>query len=236
MDREELLAYQPKVESKRIPLVITYHHKFAGFGKVMQSVYNQTINKFPDLKKVIPEQPLIAYRRTKNIKDKLVRSNHHRNSCQVSPASSSHWIIGRSTWEDKINTSGTITNVQTNRTFKIAGGPAKTTGCIYAAECTKHHVIYVGQTGRLLSSRFNGHRSDTKLRPEACGLDMHFHNSDCCIDSDLRISVLEHVSGSQALREYREEVWISRLQTFTPGGLNTKYHSDFGPIYHKLFK
>ena len=231
MNRTELLSYQPKIETDGTPLVITYHHKFAGMGKVMKEVYSRMVDRYPELNKVIPSQPMVAYRRTRNIRDKLIRANHH----QV-PSATESTLPGRSSWEGKMNHSGCITNHQTGQSFKIEGGSARTTGCVYAAECTRHQVIYVGQTGRLVSSRFDGHRSDIKLKPDACGLDSHFREHGCCVDDDLRISILEHVSGSRALREYREERWIARLQTFVPTGLNSSYNSDFGPIYDRLFK
>lgn len=131
--------------------------------------------------------------------------------------------------------STTVTNTLASRSCKIQGGDETTKGAIYSAECIRHKCIYVGQTGRQLNQRFNNHRSDAKNRPETCKLAEHFHSNNCSIDKDLCVSVLEQVTGTQALREYKEDKWITRLQTMRPTGMNTSFATDFGPIYSKLF-
>ena len=55
------------------------------------------------------------------------------------------------------------------------------------------------------------------------------------MEKDLSVAVLEQVTGTQALREYKEDKWITRLQTMSPTGMNTSFATDFGPIYSKLF-
>jgi hypothetical protein len=55
------------------------------------------------------------------------------------------------------------------------------------------------------------------------------------MEKDLSVAVLEQVTGLQALREYKEDKWITRLQTMSPTGMNTSFATDFGPIYSKLF-
>ena len=143
---------------------------------------------------------------------------------------------GSSLLENQMNREQTVTNPQNQRTCHIDGGPASTAGAVYAAECTKHKKMYIGQTKRKLNLRFNNHRSDADKHPEHCKLAEHFHENDCnMMSSDLRVSVLEQVSGSSALREYKEDKWITRLQTQEPTGLNATFKTDFGPIYNKLF-
>lgn len=235
MKREELLTYKKRTETcDRIPLVLTYHHKFEGIGSAIKDAYNRSIAKFPELKSLFPQPPMVAFRRTRNIRDKVIRANHHkRPPCdQVSP-SQGH---GRSQLAQCINPSQTITNHKTNRTCRIEGGPATTKGAIYAAECTKHKLLYIGQTERTLSSRFNNHRSDVGHQPHVCKLTEHFSRNGCSFQTDLRVSVLEQVSGSRALREYKEDRWITRLQTVAPNGMNATYATDFGPTYAKLFQ
>ena len=134
-----------------------------------------------------------------------------------------------------MNRSHSITNPQTQLTCQIDGGAANTVGSVYEMECTKHKKLYVGQTGRPLNCRFNNHRSDAKHRPYTCKLAEHFHENSCSMDTDLRVSVLEQVSGSQALREYREDKWITRLQTQEPTGFNSNFRTEYGPIHAKLF-
>ena len=134
-----------------------------------------------------------------------------------------------------MNRLGFITNTSARRTARIAGGSANTAGCINAGECIKHNILYVGQTGGPLNVRFNGHRSDTSLIPERCELDQHFAEGNCDINTDLRFSILEKAQGtSDAFREYKEDIWITRLQTNKPTGLNVSPH-EFGQIYRSLY-
>ena len=180
----------------------------------------------------MPNPPMIAYRRAKNIKDKLIRSDHH--GLKIQPPVSSQ-TASRSILKQVMSKSTIVTNMLANRSCKIQGGDETTTGAIYSAECTRHKCHYVGQTGRQLSLRFNNHRSDAKNRPEACKLAHHFHNNNCSMEKDLSVAVLEQVTETQALREYKEDKWITRLQTMSPTGMKTAFATDFSPIYSKLF-
>lgn len=234
MNREDLLTYKKPQTNERIPLVLTYHHKFEGFGSAMKTAYKRASAKFPALQSLFPQPPMIAFRRTRNIRDKIIRANHHGRQ-QEQREDHAEVSVGRSLLARQMNHTRSITNRKTNRTLNIEGGPASTVGAIYAAECTKHHSIYIGQTERQLNLRFNNHRSDVEKQPHVCKLTEHFHNNNCNLQSDLQVSVLEQVTGSKALREYKEDRWITRLQTTAPGGMNASFATDYGPIYKKLF-
>ena len=49
----------------------------------------------------------------------------------------------------------TITNQISKQTFPIERGKPTDKSAVYAAECTKHKLIYIGQTGDQLNNRFN---------------------------------------------------------------------------------
>ena len=108
---------------------------------------------------------------------------------------------------------------------------------VYAAECTKCHMLYVGQTKQKTFERFVGHRSDTAQRPERCELPQHFADpsTDCNFNSDLRIHILQrNVTGPRCIREVEEDKWIMKLGTLSPLGMNAKL-SDYGCLYKTLF-
>ena len=89
------------------------------------------------------------------------------------------------------NTSS-ITNKLTNKLCLTSGGKCNTTDTIYAAECMKHNLIYVGHSSQKLSGRFNGHCSDVKVKPEACKLSQHFHKSkNCKTEKDAKVYILQ---------------------------------------------
>ena len=136
---------------------------------------------------------------------------------------------------EHMNTQKTLTNHQTNTTVYVDGGNATDYNLVYAAECTKHHLLYVGQTKQKLSERFNGHRSDITCYPDRCELPNHFHTHGCDFDKDLRVTILEqHVTGSREIREFHEDKWILRLGTLAPNGMN-KQVNTYGKIYQNLF-
>lgn len=134
-----------------------------------------------------------------------------------------------------MNTTNTLTNQQINKTVYVDGGNATDSNVVYAAECTKHHLIYVGQTKQQLNDRFRGHRSDITCYPDRCELPNHFHTNDCDFEKDLSVTILEqHVTGSREIREFHEDKWILRLGTLRPNGMNA-HVNNYGKTYQNLF-
>ena len=129
-----------------------------------------------------------------------------------------------------------ITNKLSHKSCYTSGGKCSTTDTIYAAECTRHNTIFVGQSSQKLNSRFNGHRSDVKVKPKACELSQHFHNNkECSIDRELKIYILQdNVTGSWEEREYFEDRWITRLNSKAPNGMNSNL-KEFAKTFYALF-
>ena len=102
--------------------------------------------------------------------------------------------------------SNSILNTQSGKTCYTSGGQCTATNTIYAAECTQHKLIYVGQSSQKLNMRFNGHRSDVNVKPKSCELAQHFHGShECHIKKDLKVYILQdNVIGSREKKESRD--------------------------------
>ena len=91
-----------------------------------------------------------------------------------------------------MSNTNSVTNHLTNKTSYTNGGKCNTKYTIYATACTKHNLLYIGQSYRKLNCRFNGHRSDVRVKPKACELTQHFSQSkNCKIDNDLRVYTLQ---------------------------------------------
>ena len=131
-----------------------------------------------------------------------------------------------------------VTNHLTNKTSYTAGGKCNTKYTIYAAECTNHNLLYIGQSSQKLNCRFNGYRSDVTVKPKACELTQHFSQSkNCKMDNDLRVYICRIIWNIPHLRgwiEYFENRWITRLDTKAPNGMNTKLN-DFAKTFFQLF-
>ena len=194
------------------------------------------VNEFPNLKYVFPEPPILLYRRNHNLHNLLVRSRFTPPSSSRPTSSSSpclsKWGKGFKLCHSMSNTNF-ITNIQSCFT---SGGRCNTSDTIYAAECTKHKLIYVGHSSQKLSYRFNGNRSDINVKPKSCELAQNFHgNEECNINRDLKVYILQdNVTGPRDRREYFEDRWITRLYTKSPHGMNTNL-KHFARIHYELF-
>ena len=80
-----------------------------------------------------------------------------------------------------------LKNEMSGKVSNISGGTCQSKNVIYAAECNKHNILYVGYTSTPVSQRFNKHRSDSRNDPTATELGRHFFNSqDCTFDKNLK--------------------------------------------------
>ena len=99
------------------------------------------------------------------------------------------------------------------------------TNVICGIHCVHCGLVYVGETGRSLRSRINGHRSAIKKGGQSL-LHRHFHQPDHSVD-DMRVQILEKVYHSSenptlltSLCRTRELFWIKELGTAKPYGFN----------------
>ena len=231
-NRQDLLTQKPKQqeEENRIPLVISWHHKFKDIANVLHYHYDRIAKNNPSFKEIFPQPPIIAYRRAKNISDKIIRANHWGKKKKEQTTTKRT----RSKIDANMNRSGTIHNQLSGRSANIPIGSATDSNVIYAAKCKRHQLLYVGMTGGQLNNRFSGHRSDVTHHPNRCELPRHFKDHGCDFDKDLEVSVLEYVKGGSATRLLQEDKWIQRLNTMSPNGLNERT-SEFCSIHHHLF-
>ena len=214
--------------------MVTWHHKFAPLSKILHAQYAKAA-KSEEFRDTFPEPPIMAYRRAKNLSDKLIRANHRPSKVQPSQTPQTPQSQTQKTqFDGAMSTQSTITNTKSGRSSTIPGGRASDSNLIYAAECTRHSALYVGMTGGKLSGRFAGHKSDIKHYPDRCELPSHFRKEGCNFNTDLKIYILEHIRGGEAQRLHKEDKWIRRLDTKSPNGLNV-HTSEFASIYGALF-
>ena len=226
---KEQLKPRNDEKGSRTPLVVSWHHKFKGIADILHYHYNRIASHHPQFKETFPEPPIVAYRRAINVGDKIIRAKHWTSPRIQNPPKRTRSLI-----DSNLNRSGTIINPQNQRSATIPTGSATDTNVIYAAQCTKHKLLYIGMTGGALSTRFTGHRSDIIYHPDRCELPKHFKENGCDFSTDLEVSILEHVKGGEATRLLKEDKWINRLGTLSPNGLNQKT-SEFMTVHKSLF-
>ena len=96
-----------------------------------------------------------------------------------------------------------------------------TANVVYALFC-KHcdQFIYVGETGDTL---YQQHLLNLSLikRQKPDPVALHFNSPGHCLE-DYEIVALEKICGSDFYRDTIEKLWINKLRTFKPFGINTK--------------
>ena len=224
--REDLFLPKENSQKNRVTLVLSYHHHFRDLAKILHANYRNMISKCPRMKDIFPEPPMIAFRRTKNLGDKLIRARHWKKPNEGTPSTNRN---DTTTIRHLMNNEQTLHNKKNGRTCTIAGGNSTDKHVVYAVECLKHEILYVGKTINQVNQRMNGHRSDITHYPNRCELTKHFHDESCDFDNGIKISILEHVKGHGNKLLRQEDKWILRLGTKQPTGLNDQL-SEFGSI------
>ena len=186
---------------------------------ILHRNYQTMLEDHPRLAKIFPKPPIVSYCRNPNLRSIII-------SCQPRirrPSGPSIRCIEKNTKKrgrpcklcDHIGQIDQLVNFKSKRKCQISGGSCQSKNIIYAAECAKHNLLYVGFTSTTLSQRFNKHRSDSKHDPTATELSKHFHDSNSCsFDRGLRVHVLENVEGGINALLHRESQWMSKLGTF----------------------
>ena len=159
--------------TSRIPFVTTWHQKLSGFQSALHHRHQEMITDYPKLKCVFPAPTILGYRRNRNLGNLLVHtsltkptpSTSHPSGYSSPCKSNQHCKLCPS-----MSNTNSVTNHLTNKTSYTGGGKCNTKYTIYAAECTKHNLLYIGQSSQRLNCRFNGHRSDVRIKPKACEL------------------------------------------------------------------
>ena len=114
-----------------------------------------------------------------------------------------------------------------NYTNSVLSGHSQNT--IYLCTCLKCNMQYVGETVQPLNERINGHRTSN----EGCEHEIH-HRDEVCGGYNFKFQILEKLPGNGYLssggvdpemltvRKAHEDVWIKKLRTIYPYGLNEK--------------
>ena len=169
-----------------------------------------------------------VFRRPKNLKDLLVRSKvPNPNECKgvVTKRRCTNPLKCR--YCPKIDKSGSITSTTYGRSYKTkVNVDCQSSNLIYAITCSRCSKQYVGQTGRRIMDRFQGHFGTISRKEINTLITDHFNNADHKGIEDIRIQVLDFIfldsknKKSIELRLKIESAWIHRLGSSFPDGLN----------------
>ncbi|XP_072020421.1 uncharacterized protein [Amphiura filiformis] len=172
-------ALEPKTPDsdnpERIPLVITYHPSLPKLSQILHK-HLRILHSSDRCKKAIPNLPMVAYRRSANIKDMIVRSSlppaqpPHRGSiacgsctlCNHEIHSKPKWGGGSPVAHTKKGSS--FTSSSTGESHVIHKHlSCQSENVVYLITCANCQVQYVGETGRSLKTRLTEHCADARL-------------------------------------------------------------------------
>ena len=218
VNRTEALAKSEAKIMNRVPLVVNYHPQLPRLGKILRN-HLPTLHISEKMKEAVPNPPLIANRRPKNLKDLLVRASlkpppqRHEGSNRCGRPRCKSCV--------HIKTGITFKSAVTGENFRAqVTANCKTSNIVYLIECRKCNKQYVGETENPLHLRMNGHRSDYYRKLSDKPVAEHFNTIGHTFD-DLTVMVIEEMhAADSARRKHRESFWIHTLRTLAPDGLN----------------
>ena len=217
MNREDTFN-TAKVALDRVPLVATYHPDRPNVREILCK-HLPTLHISPKMTRAVPEPPLVANRRPRNLKDLLVRAS--LKPPQINHEGSSQCRRPRCKTCAHIKTGTRFDSATTGETFHVrATANCKTRNVVYLIECRICNKQYVGETENALHLRMNGHRSDYNRKLSDKPVARHFNSVGHTFD-DLSVMVIEQLWKDDASRrKLRESYWIHTLGSLTPQGLN----------------
>ena len=134
-------------------------------------------------------------------------------------------LLGKCTHCPRLNKSGRIISNSTKRKYLI---PKKVTcrsnNLIYCIECRDCGIQYVGQTKNELRVHINNHMNTIRNNQDT-PVARHCAKHEMQIKPRLIVSILQLIRSSDrpddsSERNKWENIWIGRLNTVSPNGLN----------------
>ena len=158
ISREEALQRVTKKKSDRTVFVLSYNPALPSVSGILKKHW-RVMTKDPYLKKVFPAPPMVAFRRAKNLRDKLIKAKlpptpqkrerrfvPGMKPCNEKLCETCPFVKECKQFKGPFNS----TMVQLNSTLCCTS-----TNVVYCLQCTKDNCkqIYVGQTERQLKER-----------------------------------------------------------------------------------
>lgn len=160
---------------------------------------------------------MMTYKRSKNLKDLLVRSRYLTTSSK-----SGCFPCGGCQICSRIQQTTIVQSTHNSYFHRIPGYiDCNSTNLIYMITCTRCRLQYIGQTSNSLSRRYMEH-INTIRRNDDVSLSNHYHALQHSFN-DLTIVGLETNARPLTTRLKLESAYIRIFETVHPKGLNAKF-------------
>ena len=198
-------THTPTQSPQLIPLVSTFSKKIIPLHRIIKQNFNSAQQYHPAIRN---HRPISAYRKNPNLQNLLTRSQFTDHNPPPPTQLSSHYKNRKF-----IHNPYTRTSFPTLGTFSLT-----TTNAVYIITCTTCQKHYIGETQFNIATRLKQHLYNIHKGTKQTPIVTHFQHHP---PTQLIISGLEnndHWTCGQ--RKRAEKIWIHKLGTVTPTGLN----------------
>ena len=201
---------------KRIPFISTFNPSLPHISHIIKKYFNLLLSS-NRCKNVFQHLPVVAFRRSPNLRDLLVTAKLPSNSanpqlsfgsfrCGKNCATCPYISHGLTSYT--FFSTGETRPIKSNLTCEIKN-------LIYTIQCNRCNLQYIGETKRHLKDRFNEHRrtidNPNKSKPNSAA--EHFLSSPNHTANDMLLIPIEKIfSNRDSIRKAREAFFHSKRQ------------------------
>ena len=224
MPRQLTLQTKDINKPKRIPFITTFN---PSLPHIIKKHFNLLLSSHR-CKSVFQHPPVVAFRRSPNLRDLLVTAKLPFNSTNPQlPSGSFRCGKNCATCPYICHELTSYTFFSTGETRPIKSNiTCETKNLIYMIQCNRCNLQYTGETKRRLKDRFNQHRRtidnpNNKSKPTTAA--EHFLSSPNHTANDMLLIPIEKIfSNRDSIRKAREAFLIQKGKTIDPAGLNIR--------------
>ena len=228
LERDVLLIEKDKEKKEAENESIFLIQTFTPGQNVLGDIVDRNIDylkKNPNLRDFSNVNITKAFRKPKCIKDYVVRASLKSKSKHIE--NKPRCKNSKCRYCPLLDKSGKILCYSNQREYSTKTNiSCQSNNLIYSITCKKCGKQYVGQTGRRLMDRFQGHFGHIARNENSSLVSGHFNNTGHDGIQDVTIHVLDFIflkaesDSAKTLRLKIESNWINRLHTAFPTGLN----------------
>ncbi len=213
-------------EKHKFYLITTYNPSNPDIRGIVTKHW-QKFGRVKSTRPLLDTEIIFGHRNCPNIQDKIVRAKiHPPGEPQNKPAKKTCNRKRTCRYCPRMCHTGVITNLQNERSYRtMVKTNCQSSNLVYAISCNICKIQYVGKTKNTIVKRFGTHFYDIENKADTT-VARHFNDHGVTKDPPFKIHVLEFIHRDPSTKEgaaildEREKMWMARLNTFYPNGLN----------------
>ena len=219
--RSAALTYKTKTTTDRCPFILTYNPQNPPLRQWISELYNSVLSINNRTSQALPLPPIVGHRNPPNLRSILMPSalpttTHVPPGCYK--CESKRCVICK----DHLVEGASVCSDQSGKCFDLMNSlSCNSANIIYLLYCDIcKNAQYIGETKNALKNRFYLHRSDINKNTGSL-VTKHFNQKNHSIHNMKCVAVEKVYGHGHSARLEREKVWMKRLQTVWPMGLNS---------------